>query len=40
MIYLTEIEIIEVNQYVLTGVGQTYQGIQYPASLSLVVEQP
>ena len=40
MIYLTEIEIIEVNRYVLTGVGQTYQGIQYPAGLSLVVEQP
>lgn len=40
MIYLTELEIIEVNRFVLTGVGQMYQGVQYPAGLSLVVEQP
>lgn len=40
MIYLTTAEIIEVNRYVLEGVGQSYQGIQYPAGLSLVVEQP
>ena len=40
MIYLTQAEIIAVNQYALAGVGQHYQGIQYPAGLSLVVEQP
>ncbi|MGN1271738.1 MAG: type II toxin-antitoxin system death-on-curing family toxin [Lactobacillus sp.] len=40
MIYLTEIEIIAVNKYVVEGVGQKYQGIQYPEGLSLVVEQP
>lgn len=33
-------DIIAVNQYVLEGVGQSYQGIQYPEGLSLVVEQP
>lgn len=40
MIYLTEADIIAVNQYVLTNVGQAYRGIQYPEGLSLVVEQP
>ena len=40
MIYLTELDIIAVNRYVLEGVGQKYQGVQYPAGLSLVVEQP
>jgi death-on-curing protein len=40
MIYLTQADIIAVNQYVLEGVGQSYQGIQYPESFSLVVEQP
>ena len=40
MIYLTKAEIIAVNHDVLEGVGQHYQGIQYPEGLSLVVEQP
>ena len=40
MIYLTELDIIAVNRYVLEGVGNKYQGVQYPAELSLVVEQP
>lgn len=40
MIYLTEAELITVNQYVLEGVGQSYHGIQYAGGLSLVVEQP
>ena len=40
MKYLTENEIIYVNQKVLNGVGQKYVGIQYPAGLSLVVNQP
>lgn len=40
MIYLTTGEIIAINKYVLEGVGQSYQGIQYPEGLSLVTEQP
>lgn len=40
MIYLTTAEIIAFNKYVLEGVGQSYQGIQYPEGLSLVIEQP
>lgn len=40
MIYLTQADIIAVNKCVLDGVGQCYQGIQYPEGLSLVVEQP
>lgn len=40
MIYLTQADIIAVNKCVLDGVGQSYQGIQYPEGLSLVVEQP
>lgn len=40
MIYLTQADIITVNKCVLDGVGQSYQGIQYPEGLSLVVEQP
>lgn len=40
MIYLTQANIIAVNKCVLDGVGQSYQGIQYPEGLSLVVEQP
>lgn len=40
MIYLTQADIIAVNKCVLGGVGQSYQGIQYPEGLSLVVEQP
>ncbi|MBP2058448.1 death-on-curing protein [Lactobacillus colini] len=40
MIYLTELDIIAVNRYVLEGVGQKYQVVQYPEGLSLVVEQP
>lgn len=40
MIYLTENEIIAINQKVLVGVGQMYRGIQYSAGLSLIVEQP
>lgn len=40
MIYLTTAEIIATNKYVLEGVGQSYQGIQYPEGLSLVIEQP
>ncbi|HJA73813.1 MAG TPA: hypothetical protein H9783_06200 [Candidatus Limosilactobacillus faecipullorum] len=40
MIYLAEADIIAVNKYVLNGVSQPYQGIQYPEGLSLVIEQP
>lgn len=40
MIYLTQADIIAVNKCVLAGVGQSFQGIQYPEGLSLVVEQP
>lgn len=40
MNYLIQEEIVAVNRYVLEGVGQKYQGIQYPEGLSLIVEQP
>lgn len=40
MIYLRQTAIIAVNKCVLAGVGQSYQGIQYPEGLSLVVEKP
>ncbi|MRH72284.1 type II toxin-antitoxin system death-on-curing family toxin [Lactobacillus reuteri] len=40
MIYLTKEEIIMVNHQVLTRTGQKYMGIQYPESLSVIVEQP
>ena len=38
--YLSEQDIIEMNQYILKQFNLPYNGIQYPQGLSLVIEQP
>ena len=40
MIYLTKADIIMVNKRVLARTRQTFDGIQYPEGLSVIVAQP